>query len=49
LGREQTVQEVGRRIFEETIEVASGRKFVRAEQSGYHNEFKVWESLWPAL
>jgi len=49
LDREQTVQEVGRRIFEETIEVASGRKFVRAEQSGYHNEFKVWESLWPAL
>ncbi|MGH9602948.1 MAG: UxaA family hydrolase [Terriglobales bacterium] len=49
LDREETVQEVGRRIFEDTIEVASGRKFVRAEQSGYHNEFKVWEQLWPAL
>jgi altronate hydrolase len=48
LDRTETVEEVGRRIFEETIAVASGQKTV-AEQSGIHNEFKVWESLWPAL
>ena len=49
LDRTATVEEVGRRIFEETIEVASGRSQVRAEQSGIHTEFKVWENLWPAL
>ncbi|HVR25576.1 MAG TPA: UxaA family hydrolase [Candidatus Polarisedimenticolia bacterium] len=48
LDRTETVEDVGRRIFEETITVASGQKTV-AEQSGIHNEFKVWESLWPAL
>ena len=48
LDRTETVEDVGRRIFEETIAVASGQKTV-AEQSGIHNEFKVWESLWPAL
>src|SRR5580692_3171283 len=48
LDRTETVEEVGKRIFEETIAVASGQKTV-AEQSGIHNEFKVWESLWPAL
>jgi altronate hydrolase len=45
----ETTEEVGRRIFQETLEVASGRKFTRAEQTGFHHEFKVWESLWPAL
>jgi len=49
LDRSETIEEVGRRIFEETIAVASGHKFVRAEESGIHTEFKVWESLWPAL
>lgn len=49
LDRKESIEEVGRRIFEETIAVASGRKFVRAEESGIHTEFKVWESLWPAL
>jgi len=49
LDRKETTAEVGRRIFEETIAVASGHKFVRAEESGIHTEFKVWESLWPAL
>jgi hypothetical protein len=29
--------------------VGSGRKQVRAEESGIHTEFKVWEQLWPAL
>jgi altronate hydrolase len=49
LERTETVEAVGQRIFEDTIAVASGQKRVRAEQSGFHNEFKVWESLWPAL
>lgn len=49
LDRTETVEEVGRRIFEETLAVASGRAFVRAEQSGFHTEFKIWESLWPSL
>jgi len=49
LEKKASIEEVGRRIFEETIEVASGRKFTRAEEAGYHHEFKIWESLWPAL
>jgi len=49
LDRTETVDEVGQRIFEDTIAVASGKKTVRAEESGFHNEFKVWESLWPAI
>jgi len=49
LEKKATIEEVGRQIFRETIEVASGRKFPRAEESGYHHEFKIWESLWPAL
>lgn len=49
LDRTESVEEVGRKIFEETIEVASGRKSVRAEQAGFHTEFKIWESLWPSL
>jgi altronate hydrolase len=49
LDRTETVEAVGKRIFEDTIAVASGKKTVRAEESGFHTEFKVWESLWPAL
>jgi altronate hydrolase len=49
LAGEQTTEEVGRRIFEDTLEVASGRKLTRTEQIGFHHEFKIWESLWPAL
>jgi len=49
LDREETVEEVGRKIFQETLDVASGRKFPQAEVSGYHHEFKIWESLWPTL
>jgi altronate dehydratase len=48
LDRTETVDEVGQRIFEDTIAVA-GKKTVRAEESGFHTEFKVWESLWPAI
>ncbi len=49
LEKESTIEEVGRRIFQETLDVASGRKITRAEEAGYHHEFKIWESLWPAL
>ncbi|HME00214.1 MAG TPA: UxaA family hydrolase [Terriglobia bacterium] len=49
LERKETVEEVGRKIFQQTLDVASGRQFTRAEEAGYHTEFKVWEQLWPAL
>lgn len=49
LDGKETVEEVGKRIFEHTLDVASGRTKVRAEDSGFHIEFKIWESLWPAL
>jgi len=49
LDGDETVEEVGKRIFEHTLDVASGRTMVRAEDSGYHTEFKIWESLWPSL
>jgi altronate hydrolase len=49
LDRKETIEEVGRKIFQETLDVASGRKLTRAEEAGFHTEFKVWESLWPAL
>lgn len=49
LEKKASIEEVGHQIFEETIEVASGRKLTRAEEAGYHHEFKIWESLWPAL
>jgi len=29
--------------------VASGSKLTRAEVTGFHHEFKIWEQLWPAL
>ncbi len=48
LEKKASIEEVGRQIFYETIEVASGRKIPRAEEAGYHHEFKVWE-LWPTL
>ncbi|MFB3920604.1 MAG: UxaA family hydrolase [Terriglobia bacterium] len=49
LEKKATVEEVGRKIFEDTLDFASGRKLTRAEEAGYHHEFKIWESLWPAL
>ncbi len=49
LEKKASIEDVGRQIFQETLEVASGRKLTRAEQSGFHNEFKIWESLWPSL
>ncbi|HET7840324.1 MAG TPA: altronate dehydratase, partial [Terriglobia bacterium] len=49
LEKKASIEDVGRKIFQETLDVASGRKLTRAEQSGFHNEFKIWESLWPSL
>lgn len=49
LEKKATIEDVGRRIFQETLDVASGRRLTRAEEAGYHHEFKIWESLWPAL
>ncbi len=49
LEKKESIEDVGRRIFQETLDVASGRKLTRAEEAGYHTEFKIWESLWPAL
>jgi altronate dehydratase len=48
LEKKHTIQEVGCQIFQETLDVASGHKLTRAEEAGYHTEFKIWESLWPA-
>jgi len=48
LEKQATIEEVGQNIFEETLAVASGHKLTRAEQTGFHHEFKIWESLWPA-
>ncbi len=49
LEQKETTEEVGRKIFQETLDVASGRKVTRAEEAGFHHEFKIWEQLWPAL
>ena len=49
LEKKASIEDVGRQIFQETLDVASGRKLTRAEEAGYHTEFKIWESLWPAL
>jgi altronate hydrolase len=49
LEKKATIEEVGRQIFQETLDVASGRKIPRAEEAGFHHEFKIWESLWPSL
>jgi altronate hydrolase len=49
LDKKATIEEVGEMIFQETLDVASGRLLTRAEEAGYHHEFKIWESLWPSL
>ena len=49
LDGDETIEQVGSRIFQEILDVASGRTYTKAEQSGFHNEFKIWESLWPTL
>jgi len=47
--KQETIEDVAQRIFREVLDVASGRKYTRAETSGIHHEFKLWESLWPAV
>jgi altronate hydrolase len=47
-GKDST-QGVGEKIFTEILDVASGRKLTKSEESGFHTEFKIWESLWPTL
>lgn len=37
----ETIEQVGRRLFEHLIEVASGRVLARAEETG-HREFQIW-------
>jgi altronate hydrolase len=49
LDGEESIEQVGEKIFYETLEVASGRRIPEAEATGYHHEFKVWEALWPTL
>jgi altronate dehydratase len=49
LERKETIDDVGRRIFQATLDVASGRKLTRIEECGFHHEFKIWEQLWLAL
>lgn len=49
LDGEESIEQVGEKIFYETLAVASGRRIPEAEASGYHHEFKVWEALWPTL
>lgn len=49
LDGKESVDQVGERLFQEIIEVASGKKYTKAELSGVHTEFKIWEQLWPAL
>ena len=45
----ESTEQVGRRIFDLTLAVASGQALTRTEQIGFHHEFKIWESLWPSL
>ncbi len=49
LDGEESIEQVGQKIFYETLEVASGRRIPEAEATGYHHEFKVWEALYPTL
>lgn len=39
----------GQAIFERVLAIANGDYRPRAEASGIHDEFKIWESLWPTL
>ncbi|PYV14967.1 MAG: hypothetical protein DMG21_16480 [Acidobacteria bacterium] len=39
LEKKASIEDVGRQIFQETLDVASGRKLTRAEEAGYHTEF----------
>lgn len=43
------IERVGEEILDRVLAIANGEFVPRAEASGLHQEFKVWESLWPAL
>lgn len=44
-----TLEQTGQAILARILAIANGEYRPRAEASGIHDEFKVWESLWPAL
>lgn len=44
-----TLEETGQAIFTQILAIANGEYRPRAEASGIHDEFKIWESLWPSL
>jgi altronate dehydratase len=45
LERKESTEEVGRKIFEQTLDVPSGRKLTRTEQARYHHECKIWAGV----
>ena len=44
-----SVERVGAEILDRVLAIANGTFLPRAEASGLHYEFKIWESLWPSL
>lgn len=44
-----TIAGVGEKILRRVIATSNGESRPRAEASGLHYEFKIWESLWPSL
>ncbi len=44
-----SVEQTGREILERVLATANGGYVPRAEASGLHYEFKIWESLWPSI
>ncbi len=45
----ETIAGVGEKILRQVVDTCNGGYRPRAEASGLHYEFKVWESLWPSL
>lgn len=48
-GQRATLAGIGGAILDRILDIADGSYIPRAEASGVHYEFKVWESLWPSL
>ncbi len=44
-----TIEQVGHNILDRVLAIANGTYRPRAEASGLHYEFKIWESLWPSI
>ncbi len=44
-----TIAGVGEKILRQVMAISNGDSRPKAEASGLHYEFKVWESLWPSL